>query len=237
MRPFHFPPDLSFSFVASEMRFGGKTVKGAPFSAVTETEFVQTLSDGSRITRKTTAKIYRDSEGRTRREQRLSAIGPFVASGEAPQLIFINDPVAGVSYVLDPRDRTARKMTMRSGPPPMHRPPSSAEAKTESLGKQTIEGIEAEGTRSTLTIPTGQIGNDRPIEIVSERWYSPALQEIVLSKHRDPRLGEHTYRLKNINREEPSRTLFDAPAEYTIREGRPFGGRDGRGRRRHDDRQ
>jgi hypothetical protein len=202
------------------MRFGDKTVKGAPYSATVITENVQTLSDGGRITRKTTASVYRDSEGRTRREQTLDSIGPFAASGAAPQMVFINDPVAGVQYTLDPRNRTARKLKLRSGgPPPPHRPPSASQAKTDSLGKQMIEGVEAEGERSTLTIPTGQIGNDRPIEIVSERWYSPELQVIVRSLHRDPRMGEHTYRLTNINRSEPDRSLFEPPADYTIKEG------------------
>lgn len=249
-RPFPPPPEPSFWFVSSEGRFGGKTVKGAPYSAVTETETIQTLADGSRIIRKTTANVYRDSEGRTRREQTLHNIGPFASSraagGDAPQIIFINDPVAGVNYTLDPRNRTARKMTLRGGPPPppMQRPPQSSseakreaktEAKTESLGKQTIEGVEAEGTRSTFTIPAGQIGNERALEIVSERWYSPALQEVVLSKHLDPRLGEHIYRLKNINRSEPARALFEVPADYTISEGKPFGGPGRGGMRRHDD--
>jgi hypothetical protein len=111
----------------------------------------------------------------------------------------------------------------RNGPPPPHRPPQ-AQGKTESLGKQTIEGVEAEGVRSVITIPEGQIGNDRPIEIVSERWDSQALQTVVLSKHNDPRFGETIYRLTNINRAEPARTLFEPPADYKMEEVPPFGG-------------
>ena len=68
------------------------------------------------------------------------------------------------------------------------------EARTESLGKQNIEGVEAEGTRSTVTIPAGEIGNERAIEIVFERWYSPELQMVVMTRHYDPRFGETTYR-------------------------------------------
>jgi hypothetical protein len=239
-------------FVGPEGRFGGKTVKGAPYSAETETETIQPLADGSRIVRKTTANVYRDSEGRTRREQTLHNIGPYAAAGDAPQLVFIDDPVAGVNYVLDPQKRTARKMQFRGGRPPgppqgkarpddgtdnQRRPPAGpppererpqregAKTKTEALGKRMIEGVEAEGTRTTVIIPAGQIGNERQLEIVSERWYSPALQEVVLSTHRDPRLGEHTYRLKNINRAEPARSLFEAPADYTLSEDRRGEGR------------
>ena len=88
----------------------------------------------------------------------------------------------------------------------------------ESLGKQTIEGVEAEGTRTTVTFPAGMMGNERPINIVSERWYSNELQTVVLSKHSDPRFGETTYRLTNINRSEPARTLFEVPSDYTVKE-------------------
>ena len=89
----------------------------------------------------------------------------------------------------------------------------------ENLGKQTIEGVEAEGTRSTITIPAGEIGNERPIEIVSERWYSPELQMVVMTRHSDPRTGEMTYKLTNINRTEPAKSLFEVPSDYTIKEG------------------
>lgn len=228
------PSGLTFSLLTGEMHFGGRVVKGAPYSATVVTEMIQTLSDGTRITGKTTAAVYRDSEGRTRHEQTFSAIGPFAAAGEAPQLIFINDPVAGVQYVLDPRNRTARRVPLRRGPPPMAQQ-RLAQARTESLGRQMIEGVEAEGTRSTLTIPEGRIGNDRPIEIVSERWYSPELQVVVLSRHHDPRLGDHLYRLTNINRSEPPSSLFQVPTDYTIREGTFSRGSERRWERRPKD--
>jgi hypothetical protein len=204
-----------------------KVVKGAPYSATAVTETVQTLSDGTKITHKKTDTVYRDGEGRTRREQTFDRIGPFSVEGEPRQLIFINDVVAGVRVTLDPSRRTARKMPGGDRPPPRFPPPlppAGDERKTESLGKQLIEGVEAEGTRTTITIPTGKIGNDRPLEIVSERWESPALQVVVLSKHRDPFMGETTYRLTNIKREEPPRELFEIPSDYTIEEerlGRP----------------
>jgi TonB family protein len=266
-----FPGD--FVFLATEMSFGGKVVKGAPYFAQAVTESVQTLSDGNRIVNKSTAALYRDSEGRTRREQTLRAVGSFANGGEAPQIIFINDPVAGTSYTLDPRTHVARKM------PPMHfrfqfKVPSPGEdkggavieapptdrveraqvesgrveieraemgraemgiktapdtqfiwgwrnevAKAESLGKQNVEGVEAEGTRSTVTIPVGEIGNERPIEIVNERWYSPELQTVVMTRHSDPRIGESSYRLTNIDRSEPAKSLFEVPADYTLKSG------------------
>ena len=101
-------------------------------------------------------------------------------------------------------------------------PGTNNEVKQE-LGKQIIEGVEAEGTRTTVTIPAGEIGNERPIEIVSERWYSPELQLVVMSRHSDPRTGETTYKLTNINRAEPAKSLFEVPGGYTIKEGADIG--------------
>jgi TonB family protein len=93
-----------------------------------------------------------------------------------------------------------------------------ADGKRESLGKQMIEGIECEGTRIVTTIPAGAIGNERPLETVREQWFAPELKMIILSKTTDPRFGESTYRLTNINRSEPDATLFQVPTDYTIKE-------------------
>lgn len=287
------PPDRTFTFVSSEMNFDGKLVKGAPYSAQAVTETTQNLADGNRIINKSESALYRDSEGRTRREQSLRAIGPFASTGEPAQTIFINDPVSGVNYALDSRTMVARKMApmkfefkfdtgdgakigtaagISRTPAPdrieVHPaivvspvtiasqkatarvcagagcepevftattlpPPGGAgvggvvmqwyggpddRGKSESLGKQMIEGVEAEGTRNVTTIPAGKIGNERPIEIVFERWYSPELQTVVMTRHADPRFGETTYRLTNISRDEPSHSLFEVPAGYTVKE-------------------
>lgn len=94
--------------------------------------------------------------------------------------------------------------------------PTSQNAVKEDLPPQNIEGVYAAGTRTTLTIPAGQIGNEREIKVVDEVWYSPDLQMNVLTKHSDPRMGENTYRLTNISRAEPDPTLFQVPPAYTI---------------------
>jgi len=91
-----------------------------------------------------------------------------------------------------------------------------AKPKTENLGKSVMEGVPVEGTRTTTTIPAGQIGNDLPIEVVSERWYSPDLQVVVYSRHADPRMGETVYKLMNINRVEPLPSLFEVPSDYHV---------------------
>jgi hypothetical protein len=91
------------------------------------------------------------------------------------------------------------------------------EVKTESLGTQTIEGVSATGTRTVRTIPAGEIGNERPLEITSEVWTSPDLQTVVLSKRNDPRTGETVYKLTNLQRAEPDPSLFQVPSGFTTK--------------------
>lgn len=340
--------DATFNFISSEMSFDSKPVKGAPFSADVESQSIQTLADGNRIIRRSSGAIFRDTEGRTRRESTVNAIGPF-AGGDPLRTITINDPVAWATYSLDPQNRIARKMgvsyartqattteatarmAVRSNNQTSEQPkkinvsggvlqgtalkrvqpayPSVAKAaratgavqvqitiseegkvidtnvisghpllreaaaqaasqwefkptemggvpvkvqgiltfnftllddnkneeaaqrvnspnaqrvmiKTneENLGRQLMEGVEAEGKRATTTIPAGAIGNELPIEIVTETWYSPELQTTIYNRHNDPRTGESIYRMTNIRRGDPDASLFQVPPDYTVKE-------------------
>jgi hypothetical protein len=297
---------------ADSVRNPERVVKNAPFSAEAISSSVQTLADGNKITRSSTSRIFRDNEGRFRREDMPKDIGVPGAVVGVPQSIFILDPVAGYRYELNVKQSTARQYMLRKPPVPMPKPevklfakpsPPSAthgatatksvtinginmtdkdprlaewyakmgqqrdeqsakraeqaierekqaaerakqaearraesakraeEARTakpvssnsttkkEALGIQNIEGVEAEGTRTTTTIAAGSIGNERDIEIVYETWYAKDLQLVVYSKHTDPRFGEQTYRLTNISRGEPSLDLFSPPANFTIVDG------------------
>ena len=103
------------------------------------------------------------------------------------------------------------------GVPPLA---SAGDRTSEILEPQTIEGVRAEGTRTTVTIPAGAIGNELPIAIVSERWYSPELKTVVLSRRSDPRFGETVFRLVNLVRGEPGAELFEIPAGYRLEEPR-----------------
>jgi hypothetical protein len=98
----------------------------------------------------------------------------------------------------------------------------TTDVKSESLGRQTMEGLAVDGTRTSHTIPEGQVGNDRPLTTTTEQWYSPDLQVTVMRKTVDPQMGENTYRLTNINRTEPDATLFQVPADYKVEEGGPM---------------
>lgn len=313
-------------FVSSEL--GGRVVKGAPYSAEAVNESVQVLADGNRIVRKTSTRLARDGEGRTRQER--------VAADGQVSSVFINDPVAGKRWMLHPSRKTVSELrtptpgaappagaspeelrswadqmrnwahdlardvgnrfrseetrteqtangsnvtrvvrsdgstkeievrVVRVGdpnaplppaPPPPAPPgtPSAAavpgvapvppvppvppvapapmiaplptlpppgEGVTTALGSRSFDGVRADGTRTTWTIPAGRIGNEKPIEIVSERWYSPELMLVVASSHRDPRSGETNYRLTSLKRGEPDAALFTVPADYQPRERR-----------------
>lgn len=230
--PFGGPMEL----LGFEGGHGGHVIKGAPYSATAVSETTQKLADGTTIYRTTQSGLFRDSQGRSRRELTPSGIAPLGASGKTHTLVTISDPVAGAHYLLDAEQKVARKMTLRphgrkNGTPEaaqmfqekmnarMQKEEASGAIKKESLGTQTINGVSAEGTRITRTIPTGEIGNDKAIQVVSERWYSLELQIVVKSVRSDPRFGTTTYTVTNIQRSEPEAALFAIPADYAVKQG------------------
>ena len=245
-----------------------RAMKGAPYSAETIVEGIQALADGNRINRKTTGRVYRDGEGRTRREEDRP---------NGTVTISITDPVGGYSYSLDATNKVAWRTPMVAagaimgkieatqveaartdlekrvaevaaagggaaagerwvaavGPVPtpaasggggrggagatMTRTPMPPAA-AGPLEHKTIEGLAVEGRKTTTTIPAGQVGNEQPLNIVSEQWRSPDLNILVMTKHVDPRTGESTYRLTNVIRAEPDRSLFMVPPDYEVKD-------------------
>lgn len=214
-------------FVGFEAGLDGKTVSGAPFTASFSSQTTETLTDGNKIQRSATGTVARDSQGRTRRDMTLPAIGPWAAAGKTPpQVSFINDPVAGTRYVLEVDKKIARQMRAHEGNPRVASQKSTeiqSQVTTTSLGTQTINGLSAQGTRYARTIPAGEIGNQNPIVIVTESWYSPDLQTVIMTKRTDPRFGETDFQLSNIQRTEPAATLFQVPAGYTVEQRRRGG--------------
>ena len=232
--PFGGPMEL----MGFEGMHGGKLVKGAPFSATTTSTTQQTLQDGSSINRTANGAVYRDSEGRSRREVAFTGVGPLATAGGSHKMVAILDPVAGTHYMLNPDKKVAHKMTLpaKGGATAtadkaqafeqkmqarQQQEEASGALKVESLGTQVVNGVNAQGTRTTHTIAAGEIGNSAAIQIVSERWYSPDLQTVVKSTRTDPRFGTTTFSLSNIQKAEPAATLFAVPADYTVKEGAP----------------
>lgn len=260
--------------VATTFFMGRDNVKGAPYAAEAVNESTQVLADGTRITHKSTSKMYRDSEGRTRMESNFAPVGNWVPEGPAGGIVSITDPVSGEMITLNSQNKSAfrnklpairhsagvshgtahatsdvhvevRTESSVSGvasavaaPPgagagtgnviyfshggaeglPMRLPLNPGDMKAEPLGKQTIEGVECEGVRQTMTIAAGAMGNDRPIVVTTERWTSPELGIEILRKHNDPRTGEQVYRVTMLQRGEQPRSLFEVPADYKVEE-------------------
>jgi hypothetical protein len=211
----------------------GKTVTGAPLTAVVVVTRDTTLADGNRIHNESQVKVYRDSQGRIRRELGVDLVTP--ATGNVKRnLVLIMDPVAAKRYVLNPDNKTAREMPMhgprqhgsdggpdaatKSGP---RGPAQAGELTKEDLGTKTVNGLPAEGVRVTRTIAAGSIGNDKPIDVVTERWYSTDLQIAVMTIHSDPMMGTVTTKLTNVTRGDPDASLFQVPSDYTIESGKP----------------
>lgn len=258
--------------VRSEGDILGPVVKDKPYSARAITESTQTLSDGNRIVQRNETRIFRDSQGRTRREQTLGGVGQWQTAGAPVTMITINDPVAGKSYVLDPVARTVReigpfKVVMAqalagsggdrvefekiwTAAVPASAPVPGGEAVTvirtetggrhdvrmfargvavnapfagdtavtyepvEDLGEQVLEGLLVKGGGHTDRIPAGTVGNERAIDIVTERWYSEDIEAVVLHRFSDPRFGETVYQLVNVALGDPSADLFSVPDGY-----------------------
>jgi hypothetical protein len=230
-----------FAFVRGEFGMAGKVVTGAPYSAQAVTQFTQTLADGNHIQKTTTASMVRDSQGRTRTERSLGAIGALAGSGAPSTAVFINDPVAGVGYMLDASHKTVRQMpammnrhhsgsdhSAAAGNSGQARPSMRQRAmpniKTDDLGTQVIDGLSVQGKRTTRTVQAAQAGSERDIEVVTETWYSSDLQMVVMSKTSDPRFGDSVYKLTNISRAEPDPSLFTVPSDYQVVQQRRPGG-------------
>jgi hypothetical protein len=191
-------------------------VVGAPYSAESETVRIQQLADGNRLEQRATGRVARDARGRIRREQQLVGFGSSIPETSVVTIMW---PAERLQYRVDTGRKVAYRLRLPPAPPvPAARPA----ARSEAVDPIVIDGIHAEGTRTVTIIPTGQIGNDRPIEVVNERWFSPELRVVVQTRRFDPRFGEVLYRLVNISRGDPPVDLFEVPGDFTIEEQRPL---------------
>ena len=224
---------------------GAPAIAGASFSGEQVAESVQVLADGTRITRKPPGqnqKMYRDFAGRTRTERPMFFGTPPNMPNPYRDAIVVEiyDPVAGFRYTLDTINHVAHRQKVQPFAPPVGAkpavpavppaqsapaqassavPPPSGLRRTisqDSVGTQLINGVQAEGHRTIETIPAEAEGNDRPITVVSETWFSPELKLTVLSKRSDPRSGDSTVQFQNLSRAEPDPFLFTIPSDYSI---------------------
>jgi hypothetical protein len=196
-------------------------------------------------------KMYRDFAGRTRTERPLFPDVPKAMPNPFRDAVVaeIYDPVAGFRYMLDSVNHVAHRQKVQPFAPPAGATPKAPAASSvpsapaannaappprgdgrlrstismDSVGTQLINGVQAEGHKTIETIPADAEGNDRPITVVSETWFSPELKMMVLTKRSDPRSGDTTVQMLNLSQGEPDPILFIVPADYTmVDENGPF---------------
>jgi hypothetical protein len=223
-------PGFGGGFFHEEIGEGRQVVTGAPMTAVIDTTRDTTLSDGNTIHTDNQSTVYRDSQGRVRREIQFELATP--ATGATKRtMIVITDPVSGNRYMLNPQNKTAHLMPLHPPKPPNGSRegergergpgPENANVTTESLGTKVILGLQAQGTRVTRTIPAGQIGNAKAISVVTDRWVSTEVQIPISMTHSDPMMGTVTSNVTSVTRAEPDASLFQVPSDYKIETGKP----------------
>lgn len=212
---------------------------GSPFSAVVTTESTTVFSDGNRILRSNTVRYFRDGQGRTRTERNFAITGEDVTAQARPR-ISINDPVSGERILLFPEHKlafviqqpaTGAALAPKTADAADRSPPfglmgigmgigaepfTEASAATTSLGEKTVNGTLAQGTRWVRTIPSGAIGNEKPITSTREEWFSADLGLIVQITQQSTLGGRVTLNLTQLDRSEPDPSLFTVPAGYFV---------------------
>jgi hypothetical protein len=202
-------------------RMGVLSVTGKPFSATESRRTVQMLANGTKLESSDSNQFYRDDQGRTRVEQTVNGrtvtvimdpVARFVMILDRETKSFHKNPIPADiqkgSVSVDRGKVTVRLGSIKGGPGPQ-------QLGVANLGDKEVNGVTATGTRETRTIPVGAIGNDHPLEIVDERWFSSDLQVLVRSVNSDPRFGDTTYQLSNIVRGMQDPSLFQIPGDYS----------------------
>jgi len=195
-------------------------VLGHPVSGTETRRTTQTLMDGTEVNRSDTSYFYRDAAGRMR--------------DESPNRVEIFDTVGHAEYDMTPAKKTYDKSPLSGNEEYIsvavfgnssntascsgHGCENSMtpDGTTEDLGQQKVNGLMAKGSRVTITIPVGAVGNNREIKVVNERWYSDELQVLIKSINTDPRFGVNVYEFTDIKQTNPPESLFEPPSDYTF---------------------
>jgi hypothetical protein len=189
----------------------------APFSATVTTEWTRYLENGAMQIIKNHRMIARDGQGRVFQERRwLAAEG----SPNESRLTRteIADPRTHTIALCDPDQQVCELQFYRPAaatalPPAGPSSNGASSLKRESLGTQTVNGLELIGTREVLTVSPAAAGTDRPLSVTKEFWYSPRLGLNVSTTRSDPRNGLEVLTVTDINPSEPDSTLFVVPKD------------------------
>lgn len=196
------------------------SLPNAPFSATVNTESIRQLPNGANITLKNHRAIARDRAGRIFQERRLLVPEDGKHESVVTQ-IEISDPVAHELYICVPKEKVCQVESFSApafAPPRVvsDKPSAPGAPSLQSLGKQLIEGLETLGARETVVIEVGAIGNDSPIEVQREYWYSPQLGVNLISRLRDPRVGIQNFEVTDVALADPDAKLFKVGLEMKV---------------------
>ena len=212
----------------------GTVVTTAPYSAVATKQITREFTDGNRMARTTqVTRYYRDGAGRTRVEREFSQQSAGAKAELQTLLVEIHDPIKGERYLLSPQTKTAEVQKDRAAShlirPPLTPPGIIAYwgglvigpdehgwSEPESLGEQVMEGVRVVGTRRVYALAAGAVGNEKPIGMTIEQWFSPELGVIVAKTNQGTTGGGANYRLSHIAQGEPDPGLFTVPPDYTL---------------------
>ena len=211
-----------FAFGGFMGGLGGKVVTGKPILATITITHTETLP-GNMISNTSTGTFARGADGSTYRDVKFTSLGPWAASGKAREFAYIRNLAQGMQYIVNVTKGTYRAFPIGSGGPRGNggKPPgdNSNESVTDNpsgtyTDPKTNTAYPVDDRKVTRTIPAGAIGNQMPIVITSERWYSNALELLLEDTHNDPRFGSTTYQLTNIGTS-PSASLFVPDPSFT----------------------
>jgi hypothetical protein len=204
---------------------------GAPFSGVQEAERHRVLMDGTHVDQVAhPMKMWRNSAGDTRVEIPMFSYETPATRG-FPELVAIFNVADSCEYILDPEKHVAHRFPVKIvvTPKPAATPVNDANrvnsnhldnihetVKTEELGTNVVEGLIAQGRRTTITKDPGIENGNELAEFVVEKWDSVDLQVEVLYKTDAVHSTDSMRKLTNVNRAEPDAALFHLPPGYTI---------------------
>jgi hypothetical protein len=200
------------------------TVPNKPFSAEETIEWTRLTDGQGTLVSHLTARIVRDSQGRLYRERH--GFVPAGSDRQSPlQETYISDPAAHTLTTCIPLQRTCtitdfKPQIMLADAPVGPFDKGRRNLTRESLGNDTTLGLSVVGTRDTVTIAPGTIGNDASLTITTDLWKSPDLEIDLVVRRQDPREGIQSIHLSNLSRGEPDAQIFNTPDGYTIKDAR-----------------
>lgn len=242
------PGEGMFEFRGFVGGFGGRPVTGKPFQATFTVTHNESLAGGNSITNTTTGTLARGTDGSTYRDAKFPAIGPWAASGKAPELSYIRNLSTLMEYIVNVTKGTYEAFAIHehNAPPdggpkrdPREKGQGGPDSKNVTVADNTNGTYTDPATKTvyspvddrtvTRTIPAGEIGNAAAIVITSERWYSSALGIMLQETRSDPRFGTTTYQLSNIVAGQPAASLFVPNPAFTQVQGKGYKARGFRG--------